>query len=335
LLPLQGCPQNGDIFIWSDSADQRTRASGDALIAGLSPACGATAHHAPIGSRDPLFGSDGRCKSDPEQAKAAVLARAGGSIDALGTAYDKARRQLHRILFPNVDQSACTASENGKCYIVSGHNTFRLAKDSIRLDGPLAVGSSLSESILLEFSEGLAPDNIGWGRAANADAVAAIMPLHDIYADLTRRNPYFASRHGAILAKQIADVIEEGAHQRLPGEASIPSSAKIVALVGHDTNLSNISGLLDTDWVLPGQPDKTAPGTTLAFEIWRRVQDNERFVRLVVHYQTLAQLRGDDQKQAESVRVRFQHCVESFDESCRSSNITEHLRKSIEPSCLN
>ena len=39
-----GCPPAGSIFVWAD-IDQRTRATGDAVLAGLAPGCNIPVHH--------------------------------------------------------------------------------------------------------------------------------------------------------------------------------------------------------------------------------------------------------------------------------------------------
>jgi len=162
-----------------------------------------------------------------------------------------------------------------------------------------SVASSLSENLLLEYVEGLPLAEVGWGRVSPA-TLAAIMPLHDRYADLTRRAPDIAARNGAPLARQIlvaidngasGAAIDNGASAAVTDAAPIPPAARFVALLGHDTNLSNIGGMLGIDWALPDQPDKTAPDTALAFELWRDPVDGSRYVRVVVHYQTLEQLR--------------------------------------------
>ena len=54
----------------------------------------------------------------------------------------------------------------------------------------------------------------------------------------------------------------EGALGR-PGDA-------LLVLAGHDTNLSNLSGMLGFSWHLTGyQPDDTPPGGALIFSLWR------------------------------------------------------------------
>ncbi|EGX99855.1 phosphoanhydride phosphorylase [Nitrospirillum viridazoti Y2] len=117
--------------------------------------------------------------------------------------------------------------------------------------------------------------------------------MHDHQADLTRRTPYIASHNGALLARQIvAGVTGEAVGAPLaPPLAPVPAGARLISILGHDTNLSNVAGLLGLDWTLPGQPDKTAPDTTLAFEVSRDTATGKRYVRVTLYYQTLEDLR--------------------------------------------
>lgn len=337
LLPARGCPDPRSLLFWSDSADQRTIASGEALASGLAPGCGLTAGHGPAGSGDPLFSSNRQplCSIDPEQAKAEILARTGGDINKvgelgeLGPEYEHARRTLQQVLFPDVTDASCAGRGGAKCLMLTATNTLGVTNGGIRMEGPLAIGATISESILLEYVEGFPADQVGWGRAASADVLAAIMPLHDLYADLMRRAPHIASRHSARLIRRIGDLLAA------PPPAGQP---RMVTFVGHDTNLSNVAGLLDVDWTLPGQPDKTAPDTALAFEVWREGATDRRYIRLVVHYQTLAELRGPIDRHhamplAESRVVPIIGC-DGPQGLCGLPGFIDRLTGKLDPNCL-
>lgn len=328
LLPARGCPARGLLALWADSADQRTRMSGQALAQGLAPGCGARAAHAAAGTVDPLFSANrhGGCAIDPDAAKAEILTRAGGDLDRLGPDYDRARLALQRILFPGIPPQSCDGRDEPGCFLLTAPNSLR-TEGGIRLDGPLAAGATIGESILLEYAEGFPAGRVGWGRAATGRTLAEIMPLHDLYADLMRRSPYIAARHSALLARRIADLL------LAPWRSG---DARLITFVGHDTNLANIAGLLDVDWRLPDQPDKTAPDTALAFEVWR--DGDRRYVRLAVHYQTLAELRnGTDRRKnpplAETEPVPMAGC-DGPDGLCRVQDLVDRLTARIEPACL-
>ena len=151
-----------------------------------------------------------------------------------------------------------------------------------KIEGGLSTTSTLTEDLYLEYAQGMAAP--GWGRAMSAERIGAIMPLHNLYTDLGRRTPYLAERGASLLAHQIAAALA-GEPAAFQGAAPVPADAKFVALVGHDTNLSNLSSALGLNWTLKDQPDATAPATVLAFERWR--DGKSRFVRVVLFYQTL------------------------------------------------
>ena len=259
LLSGPGC------FVWGDAADQRTRESAKALAQGLGSSCVARNAN---GDNDPLFhaAETGICPVDTDQAQAALAPRLDQLMADHAAEYRKARASLRSVL--GADSDGANRVKNGK------------------IEGGLSAASTLTEDLYLEYAQGM--DAPGWGRAATAERIAAIMPLHNLYTDLGRRTPYLAERGASLLAHQIAAALA-GEAASFQGAAPAPADAKFVALVGHDTNLSNLSSVLGLNWTLKDQPDATAPATVLAFERWRDGQ--RRFVRVVLFYQTLDQLR--------------------------------------------
>ncbi len=258
ILPNGDCSR---VFVWADNADQRTRQSGWVMAKALSPGCDASAHWAD-GEDDALFHGEKTCPADPRAAQEAVAARLPSVIAARQKAYDTARRKLADIL----------GKDGGADNIV---------RKGGKLEGALGEASSLTENLYLEYAQGMA--HPGWGRMSRTD-LEAIMPLHDMASNLTRRTPLLAAHNGSLLAQQIVALLTGK-----PGRVAVPTAARVILLAGHDTNLSNIAAMLGASWTLPKQPDSTAPDTALAFEVWN---DKGRvFVRLRVFYQTLDQLR--------------------------------------------
>ncbi|MDG3440232.1 histidine-type phosphatase [Nitrospirillum amazonense] len=292
LLAADSCPAENSIFVWGDSGDQRTRASAQALAEGLAPGCGLKAHGLAPDSPDVLFdaASGGACPMDADEATKAVIAANGGDIATVPASVAPALAALVQVVAPKAcapgatPASACFATGPAKVVDKGGE---------VKVDGPLARGAMLAESIFLEYVQGMPADQVGWGRAGTPQALAAILPVHDYQADLTRRTPYIASHNGALLARQIVAGVTGGAVAAplAPPLAPVPAGARLISILGHDTNLSNVAGLLGLDWTLPGQPDKTAPDTTLAFEVSRDTATGKRYVRVALYYQTLEDLR--------------------------------------------
>jgi len=318
LFASEPCPKN--VFVWADSADQRTRASGDAVLKGFG--CDTPSQHLQAGETDPLFDpiEAGLCPVDAEKAKAAATEKLSAVLAANKEAYERGRREMQKILTPN----GCGKAGQRECLVGEGSDTVASKNGETRLDGPLANASGLTENLLLEYSEGKPLCEVGWGRAAGK--LDAVLPLHNLYADVMRRTPYFSSRRGSLLAQQVLDLLN-GRKSSFQGAAPVPADAKFVVFLGHDTNLSNMSGFLETSWSLKGQPDHTAPDTAIAFEKWRRA-DGSRFVRVKVFYQTLEETWAlTPINEPKSVEL----CGE---EGCPLSEITRKISANISQDCL-
>lgn len=304
LLPASGCPAPGKLYVWADNADQRTRVSGAIMAAGLAPGCSITARQA-AGRHDSLFHPEkaGICPLDARAAQAQILTRVHGHLNALGPRYERARAALQAVLWPETRD--CGKSSGARCLMPDGRNRLTVRHGKLRLTGPLEVGATLSEDFLLEYADGLPDEEVGWGRAASAESLQQILPLHVRYADLMRRTPAIAASGGTPLAHLMLLFLEgQPVTRAFTAAPPVPPAARLVILAGHDTNLSNVGSILGLDWALPGEPDSTAPDTTLALELWRNTRDGRRYVRAVVLYQTLAELRAEAMDAAAVARGR-------------------------------
>ena len=117
------------------------------------------------------------------------------------------------------------------------------------------------------------------------------MRLHAVYADLARQTPYVARLQGSNLLSHVLNSIE----QAVQGSAVTGSLGevgdRVLIIVGHDTNISNIAGMLGIDWLLDGyQPDDTPPGSALVFELWQQ-GDAAMVVSTYYVAQSLEQMR--------------------------------------------
>ena len=75
--------------------------------------------------------------------------------------------------------------------------------------------------------------------------------------------------------------MEQAATGRAVAGAIDTPGTTVLLISGHDTNQSNVSGMLDLAWRLPGyQPDDTPPGGALVFMLWRDPTSPEPLVRL-------------------------------------------------------
>ena len=287
LLAARGCPASGAVQLWADGHDHRTQESGDALLDGIAPGCGLTAQHGPSGQADPLFDAvaTGACPLEPEQARAAIAATLSGGLQDPVPGYKPALAALVDLLDPPATRAPCGDDGEGRCF-ASGANRLQVTARDARLRGPLATAASLVEALGLEYDQGMAGAQLGWGRLTPA-ALDAIMPLRNGYTALTRANPAIASHNGALMARAVLAAID--GKQALPG---LRANARIVVFLGHDTTLANLAGTFGLRWTLPGQSDAMPPGAAMVFSVYRGRAAADRWVRLALLYQTADQLRA-------------------------------------------
>jgi 4-phytase/acid phosphatase len=333
LLPKGTCPTPGLVQVWSDSADRRTRESGSVWSKALN--CGLAARSLPEGRKDPLFDAvgGGVCAIDPKAAFTDLAAQTRDFADLVRPREQEALVAMQTILAPDACRGGAGPCLQGPTRLVTG-------EQGPKLDGPLAVCSSLSENLLLEYVEGFRLKDVGWGRMGGGEAeveraLDAVLPAHVRAASLLRQTPYLASRKGAVLARTVLDLLQG----RAPSDGHAPplsAAARLTVISGHDTNLSNLAGVFGLSWILPDEPDVTAPDTTLAFEVWR-VGDEET-VRAVVYSQSLQQLRTaaalDLAHPAGVTSASFAGCLDGPQGACRLATLAAAVALRLPHDCL-
>ena len=276
LFSADGCHDATRIHIRAD-AGQRTRETGRAFAESLLPGC-AIPVAAQESGKDPLFGGVG--KADPELAAKAVRERLGSGAAVL-TKYAPAFEELTRILTGggSAQRSLMTAGPEE-----AGEGA------GAGIPRPLATASTLSEVFLLEYAEGMPEPVLGWGRLTK-DSLLQILELHTAYADLARRTPYLARARGSnLLAHILASLQQAASGKPVPGALGRPDTT-LAILAGHDTNLSNLSGMLGLSWRVPGHaPNDTPPESALVFSLWHE-DGGQWFVKLEFVTPSLDQMR--------------------------------------------
>jgi 4-phytase/acid phosphatase len=284
LLSPSGCADAGHVYFWADT-DERTIETGRALAEGMLPGCTVEVHSAPAGTRDPLFNPlpAGVGHADPELAVAAVSGRIGGHPEALLAAYRPALETMRQVL---------TAGKNVKQPLLDLPVSLGPAAGGlVEMRGPLATASSLAEDFLLEYTNGMEGHDLGWGRLTESN-LRQMMTLNTGYTDLTRRTRQIGRTSASNLLSHVVKAMEQAVTGKaVPGAIGKPGDRMLV-IVGHDSNLSNIQGTLNLSWLLPGyQPDDTPPGGALVFELWRQPAGGQYSVRTYYTAQTLDQMR--------------------------------------------
>jgi len=341
LFSSRGCADGQHIRIIADS-DQRTRETGKALAAGLSPGCALAVQALPEGTEDPLFHSLAAGVGQPDKllATAAVSGRIGGNPQGLSEAYRPQLEMLEDVLLHCDPSAACpNAGTQSPQSIFDMPASIAPGKSDhlVELGTSLAAASTMAENLLLEYTEGMDASNVGWGRL-DIHKLRAILQLHTAHEDITERAGYIARAQCSNLLFHILQSMKQQASeaadaQPVAGALTRPED-RLLILVGHDTNLANISGALGLSWLIDGRRDDTPPGGALVFELWRKRDTSEYFVRTFYTAQTLNQMRNATplsiQSPPERVPVFVPGCSQA-DSSCGWSAFQQAIQTGIDP----
>jgi 4-phytase/acid phosphatase len=277
----RGCPPAGSVFVWAD-VDQRTRATGEAILAGLAPGCNIAVGHAPA-DPDPLFDPlPGIGVVNKAESMASVLGAVGGNLNALTVAYGGAFATMESVLCQppatckQISQVPTTVANDGDGGLAG-------------LSGGLDMAGDVAENTLLEYTNGNA--DVGWGRVDHA-RLLQLLALHVLGKELEHGNRYSARAHSSNILMHILQTLEEGATGRAVPGTRVPARSRFVFLSGHDTQLAEFSGLLGISWLIDGdQFNDTPPGSALIFELHARA-GMQPFVRTFFAAQSLDAMRA-------------------------------------------
>ncbi len=165
-------------------------------------------------------------------------------------------------------------------------------KNHVNVSGALHVANAVGESFLMEYADGKPCSQVGWGKVCSLKVMSHMLYLRNLYAKIAREDYYYA-RHGATpVMKLIGGYL--GVTNKYQSSSLIPDSwsrANMLILVGHDVNISEISGMLHLRYQLIGQPDRTPPDMALAFEILQAA-NGQRYIRLRIFYFKLKEMRN-------------------------------------------
>jgi 4-phytase/acid phosphatase len=275
------------VFVRADN-DQRTIETGRIIGKALVPVGEPEVHALPEGAVDPLF-SPYRAHvghADPALAAASVLGRLGGDPRNIERAYGPQFAELKAILWGQggaVPQSTPLDEPTG---VEPGQKDYL-----VRISGALRVAEMCTDSLILEYTDGMPASDVGWGKV-DGKTMTSLLTLHELFFDLVDRTYYPAQAGASNLASHILDTLEQGAEgEPVPGALG-PSGERIVVLVGHDSNIAALGGLFGMNWWVAGtQMNPMLPGGALVFELWKRGGQDGFYVRTSYVTQTLDQQR--------------------------------------------
>jgi 4-phytase/acid phosphatase len=289
LLPANGCPPKDRLIAWAD-VDQRTLLTAQSLLEGMFPGCNFAPESAAGASADPLFHPTraGVCRLDGARVRASVVAGLRGGLASLNRMYRAQIEELQSVL-KCCQPAVCRAvGARSKCTLHDLPNTMVTeASGGVHLSGPIAIGSTASEVFLLQYAQGFPDRDVGWGRASTPETIRPLMRLHGAEFDLMERTPYIAARQGSALLARILSTLQRAVDR---GGAEGPV---LTLLVGHDTNLANLGGMLELNWALPAYlENETPPAGAMHFHLLRERQSKAYAVRVRYLAQTPDQMRS-------------------------------------------
>jgi 4-phytase/acid phosphatase len=275
------------------------------------------------------------------RAEREILARAGGNLAAIETSLAPELKTAQKTLqccqsrlcfsaatscrLPAPSAKVCTLNKRLASCVVP-HPETGMPTD-VLLGGSLRVASTFAELLLLEYANGFPLRDVGWGRISR-DEMSRVFRLHTTAFDLEQRTRYIAKRQGSALVKKILLALQ----RKADGTAgTAPADAKFVVYVGHDTNISNVAGMLGLSWQQPGyQQDQTPPAGALIFEL-HQTSSASRYVSAYYVAQSLDDMRGVSGTTPRRTAVPILGC--SNESRCPLEHFAKLATPALDPEC--
>ena len=104
----------------------------------------------------------------------------------------------------------------------------------------------------MQSAEGMPADQVAWGRLSGDADLENLLKIHRLEFDLAQKTLPIARQHGSNLLTQIVATLQDG--HKFPGLQRLAEPVRLGLLVGHDTNIANVSRLLNRRLADPGLP---------------------------------------------------------------------------------
>jgi 4-phytase / acid phosphatase len=285
LLQPLSCAQPG-IYVEANTT-QRTVASAEAMSSGLAPECTIEVRYRK-NATNPLFGPSTSSFVDHQKLIDATLGRMANQPDWFVHAFARPLGKMHHVL-ADCSGAECDTSKPDFRTVTVDHGVS--SPRNARTENPVALGADFAENFLLEYTDGLPMDEVGWGRV-NREDLNDLMEMNTRYHDFMLRTPYGARVAASDLAAHLRDtIVGVASGVAVAGQLGTPQD-RFFLLDGHDSNLSWLGGLLRLDWLLPDQTfNATPPGSALVFEVHYSSVTHLHTVQVFFISQTLDQMR--------------------------------------------
>ncbi len=261
LLTAQGCADAADTYIWADT-DQRTLASGRALAESLYPGCALPVYSLAEGENDPIFHPIADAVS-PAVAEAAYSQLSQRIADMPMNSTTGLLTEVQRILYGCRPDADCTPAHLPEMKLEGKTAAARGTGDKfVSLKGPIPLGSTFSEDLLLEYADGMPMTSVGWGHVDEAE-LSRLLALHSVYFDLIHQTPAFATAEASNMLAYITRTLAQGVTGKATDGTKGRPGDKLVVFMGHDTNIAGVAALLGLHWHLDGRDEDTPPNSPL------------------------------------------------------------------------
>jgi 4-phytase/acid phosphatase len=274
---------------------QRTHATAQGIAAGMLPGAVVNVEWQQQGS-DPIFDPVGAgvARLDSRKAMAAVQGRLGGNGQNLASAYAPELALTRSVLlgYP-AGQTPVPATPAGTVDVTSIPFAITAGTNGSPVNlGGFGDAVNTVDPFIMEYADGMPAAEIGWGQLSAA-GVTQISRLYNVILDILFRTPYLGGVESSNMASHIVrSMLQAATGNATAGALGSPSTKEIV-LIGSDTQITGLAGLLHLDWILPTySANYCAPGGSLVFELRQSQSTGEYVVRASYMAQTLDQLRN-------------------------------------------
>lgn len=330
------CPQPGTVVLWVDF-DKRTEWAALSTLGGLYMRCltPLLKHQTDLSKPDPLFHPQpsASCPMDAASNRAAILARIGGDFSSVQREYAPQLTTLQSTLCPPGlpgSGAACGLAAEAPAIVPD-------PAGGVVMKGPIAIGSMAAENFLMESAQGMPANDVAWGRL-DSDKIRDVLKVRRLYLDLMEKTRPIAQQKGSNMLAQIVTALQNG--HKFPGAPNMAEPVRFGMLLGHDTNIVNVAGLLNLGWQIKGyQDNEVPPGSAIAFELLREGRNGQRYVRMAFYTQTPDQLRSMTPLTIDNppamVAVELPACsAQARNQACPLERFVEIANAAIDPACV-
>ena len=336
LIEENVCAAPGTVVLWVD-LDKRDQFVALSTLGGLYMRCltPLLKHQADLSKPDPLFHPQpsASCPMNAASNRAAILARIGGDFGSVQREYAPQLSLLQSTLCPpgaSGSGAACGLNAEAPAIVPN-------PAGGVVLKGPIAIGSTAAEIFLQESAQGMPADRVAWGRLGG-DQLRDVLKVRRLYLDLMTKTKPIAQQMGSNMLTQIVMALQNG--HRFPGAPNTAEPVRFGMLLGHDTNILNVAGLLNLGWEIKGyQDNEVPPGSALAFELLRETGTGRRYVRIAFYAQTPEQLRNATPLTIDNppgmAAVELSACeAQAREKACPLERFVEIANAAIDPACV-